>query len=233
MVIGMGTKLKIGANSITKLKSIGGMELSADTIETTTLDSNGWREFVQGLKDAGEVSGSGFFNPADTDGQKAIYDAYVAGTLLNYSILFPAILGAEWSFSAIVTSISTGAEMEDGIPFEFTLKVSGVPSLGLTPSAGLSALAFTATGGALTPTFANGTFYYNFGGITGPSITVNATAANHVLELYINGVFDRLLVSGVASTAIPLTIGSRKFTILSREVGKTTKVYEAMIIKAS
>jgi predicted secreted protein len=233
MIIGMGTKLKIGANSITKLKSISGMELSADTIESTTLDSEGWRTFVQGLKDAGEVSGSGFFNPADTDGQKAIYDAYVAGTLLPFYILFPSTMGAEWSFSAIVTQVSTSAEMEDGIPFEFTLKVSGAPSLGLTPSGGLTALVLTATGGTLSPTFANGTFYYSFGGITGPSITVNATATNHTLELYINGVFDRLLTSGSASAAITLTVGSRKFTILSRESGKTTKTYEIMVIKTS
>ena len=63
-----GTKLKIGANSIAELTSIGGLSLSADTIDVTTLDSDGYREFIQGMKDGGEVSISGYFNPADTNG---------------------------------------------------------------------------------------------------------------------------------------------------------------------
>ena len=65
---GMGTKFNIGAEgskkTVAELTEIGGMELSADTIEVTTLDStDGYREFMQGLKDAGEVSLSGYFNP--------------------------------------------------------------------------------------------------------------------------------------------------------------------------
>ena len=47
----IGTKIKIGANSIAELTSIGGLDLTADTIEKTVLDSpDGWREFIQGME---------------------------------------------------------------------------------------------------------------------------------------------------------------------------------------
>jgi hypothetical protein len=234
MFQGMGTKLKIGANSITELTSIGGLELSADTLESTTLDSNGWRTFIQGLKDGGEVGISGFFNPADTNGQKAMLDAFNSGLLTAFIILFPALLGAEWDFNGIVTGFKTGVELEDGISFEATIKVSGQPSLGLTASAGLSALALTGAGGALTPAFANGIFSYAFSGVTATSVTVTATAANHTLQLFIDGVFSQVLTSGSASAAIAMAaIGSKMLTILANENGKTQKIYEVVVAKTA
>ena len=234
MIKAIGTKLRIGINSIVELTSITGIEAQADTIETTTLDSNGARTFEQGLKDYGEVSASGFFNPSDTNGQKAVYDAFISGALTNFSILFPPAMGASWEFQGIVTGFSTGAELEDGISFELTIKVSGQPSLGLTPSAGLSALALTGTGGTLTPAFNTNTFSYAFSGVTATSVTVTATAANHTLDLYVDGVYTQRLTSGSASAAIPMpTVGSKKLTILAAESGKTQKVYEIIVVKTA
>lgn len=230
----LGTKLKIGANSVADLTEIGGMELKADTIDVTTLDGDGWRAFIQGVKEAGEVGLSGYFNPADTNGQKALYDLFGTGLLTNFVILFPSDFGAEWDFAGIVTAIKTGAKLEDAIPFECTIKVSGAPSLGLTASAGLSALALTGAGGTLTPTFANGTYSYAFSGVTATSVTVTATAASHTLALYVDGVFNQNLTSGSASTAIAMSaIGSKMLTILANEAGKTQKVYEVVVVKTA
>lgn len=234
MQLAMGTKLKIGANSIAELTSIGGLDLTADNVEKTVLDSpNGWREFVQGWKDGGEVSFSGYFNPADTNGQKALYDAFGTGVLTNFVILFPSTLGAEWDFTAIVTGFSTGAELEDGISFEGTLKVSGQPSLGLTASGGLTALSLTGTGGTLSPAFNNGIYSYSFGGVSAASVTITATAASHTLALYVDGVFNQNLTSGSPSTSIAMAIGSKKFTVIAYEAGKTQKVYEVVVIKTA
>lgn len=229
----MGTKLLIGANSVADLTSIGGLEPSADTIETTTLDStNGWRTFIQGLKDGGEVSLSGFLNVGDANGQMAMYNAFNSGALLSYTILFP--FGAAWNFSGIVTGISTGAEVEDQVNFEATIKVSGQPSLGLTPSAGLSAIALTGTGGALTPAFNAGNNLYAFSGVTATSVTVTATAASHTITLFVDGVLTQTLASGQASAAIPMTaVGSKKLTILAAEANKAPKLYEITLVKTA
>jgi predicted secreted protein len=125
-----GTAFKVGTYTVGKLNSIGGLEISADTIETTTLDAtNNYRTFIQGLKDGGEVSLSGYLDPTDTNGQKALYTALDAGTVLSCGIVFPTALSCNWAFSAVVTAFNTGAELEDMVSFEGTLKVSGKPVL--------------------------------------------------------------------------------------------------------
>jgi len=50
------------------------LDLGADDIDITSFDSEGWKEFLAGLK---EWSGSfeGNFVPGDTNGQKAILNA--------------------------------------------------------------------------------------------------------------------------------------------------------------
>lgn len=123
----MGTKLKKGTTEIAELTSIGGLDLSADTLETTTLSSpNGYRTFKQGLKDAGEVSISGYFDPTQHQVLLTDFDSGEEGA---YTIEFPADLGYKWDFNAVVTAYSTGAELEDLVSFEATLKVSGKPTL--------------------------------------------------------------------------------------------------------
>jgi predicted secreted protein len=229
----LGTKILVGANSVADLTSIGGLDLSADTIETTTLDNtDGYRTFIQGLKDAGEVSLGGFFNVGDTNGQVALYNAYNSGALIPYTILFP--FGASWTFNGIVTGINTGAELEDGVSFEATIKVSGKPSLGLTPSGGLTALTLTGTGGALAPAFNSNINLYAFSGVTATSVTVTATAANHTINLFVDGVLTQTLNSGSASAAIPITaVGSKKLTIVANEPSKAPKVYETTLVKTA
>lgn len=129
----MGTALKIGANAIAELTSIGGLELSADTIETTALDTaDGYRTYIQGLRDGGEVSISGFFKGSDTNGQQALLTNLNDGSVDTYSIVFPTAIGYTWSFSGIVTGFSTGAELEDAVTFDATLKVTGKPTLAAT-----------------------------------------------------------------------------------------------------
>ncbi|MGG4462607.1 phage tail tube protein [Micromonospora provocatoris] len=126
-VAAVGTKLKKGTTQIGKLTSIGGLDLTADTIDSTTLDStDGFREFEGGFKDAGEVPISGYFDPTQHQG---LYADLLSGVKSDYSIEFPIELGASWEFEAIVTAFKTGAELEDLVSFEATLKVSGKPEL--------------------------------------------------------------------------------------------------------
>jgi predicted secreted protein len=125
-----GTVLKLGANSIAELNSIGGLSLSADSVDVTTLTStDGFREFIAGYKDAGEVSLSGNFKPNDTNGQAALLTNFIDGSTDEYTIVFPEDLGYEWSFDAFVTGYSTAASLDGQVTFEATLKVTGKPTL--------------------------------------------------------------------------------------------------------
>lgn len=232
----VGTKLFIGANSIAELSSISGLDLKADTIDVTTLDNtNGFRSFITGFKDGGEVSVSGFFNPNDTNGQATLVSLFQAGTTNSFTINFPSSMGAQWNFTGLVTGITTSVELEDTVKFECKIKVSGQPSLGTTASGGLTALAFTGgTSPSLTPTFANGTYSYSYTFTTATSITLTATAANHTLKLYIDGSYSADLTSGSASSAISFAaVGSKKLTIVAYESGKTQKIYDVIAVRTS
>lgn len=231
----LGTKIKIGTNFIAGLTSITAPEKTADTLDTTTLDSDGgYRTFIPGFKDGGEVSISGHFDPSDV-GQSSLDTAFEAGVTESFEIIFPAAMGASWVFKGVVTSYKGGdAELEDLLSFEATIKVSGKPVLARTASAGLSALTLTGTGGTLAPTFLAAKSTYTFSGVSAGSVTVTATAAGHALKLYIDGVYSADLTTAVASAAITVALNTaKKLTIIAQEEGKTPVIYEIIVLKTS
>lgn len=129
----LGTKLNIGKTlpvSVAGLTSIGGLDLTADTIDVTTLDSDGgYKEFIAGFKDAGEVPISGYLMPAVGKGQKELYDLFESGEVEDFAIVFPIATKTSWEFKGIVTGFATSADLEDPLAFSATIKVSGKPSL--------------------------------------------------------------------------------------------------------
>jgi predicted secreted protein len=228
----LGTSILINANAIAGLTSINGASLSAETLDTTTLTSDGgYREFTGGFKDGGEVSISGYFEPGDTDGQVAVYDAFEAGLAIPFSIIYPQ--GASWSFNGVVTGFNTSADLEDLIGFEATIKVSGKPTLNFAASTGLTDLDLTGTGGTLSPTFASVTRYYTFDGVTDDAVEVTATGAGQTIKMFIDGAFVQNLISGAATEVAITTVGSKKITIMANETGKSPKIYEVVVVKVS
>lgn len=132
----LGTTLEIGDTTpviVGGLTSIGGLELSADTIDVTTLDSDGgYREFIAGFKDAGEVAVEGYFDATTGEGQKELYDLFESGATSAFKIKFPAETKTTWDFDGIVVGFSTSADLEDPLAFSASIKVSGAPSLVIT-----------------------------------------------------------------------------------------------------
>lgn len=129
----LGTVLNAGTQKVGGLTSIGGLELSSDTIDVTTLDSDGgYREFINGFKDGGEVPIEGYFYGAGDAGQQALYTLFESGASEEFEIKFPAETGASWEFNGIVTGFSTSADLEDPLSFSATIKVSGKPTLNVT-----------------------------------------------------------------------------------------------------
>ena len=67
----VGTVLTYNSQTIGSIKTIGEVKSTADEIDVTTLDSTGgYKEFLQGFKDGGEVQLDGFFD--GTAGQVAL-----------------------------------------------------------------------------------------------------------------------------------------------------------------
>lgn len=134
----VGTVFKVGSSTSAKavgaLTSIGGIEISADSIDVTDLsNSDGYREFLAGFKDGGEVPVEGFLDGAD-DGQDALYGLMESGASSAFSIIFPTAIGKTWSFNGVVIGFSTSVDVDNAITFSCTIKVSGKPTLAATPT---------------------------------------------------------------------------------------------------
>lgn len=116
------------ANAVTvvgSLTSIGEIAPDSEELDATTLDSpNGYREFMQGFKDSGELPLSGFHN-ADSAGQATMRTLYTSGSLGYFWVTFPDQTVV--AFKAYVKSHTVGAADVDGIVgYGCTLRISGL-----------------------------------------------------------------------------------------------------------
>ncbi len=219
-----GTILARDGNTIAEISRINGLELSADTIDVSHLNSDdGYREFVQGMRDGGEVSLEGSFIPSDTAGQFGLLTDFNAGTLQDFVMTFPTAMATTWTFTAIVTGFNTGVAENEKVTFNASMKVSGKPVLGVTASNNLTALALGA--GTLYPTFAAAEYEY-VATVAAATDTVTATFAAGTCVLN-TPVGDVALTSTVASAPIDLggvgDVTSLKLTVT--ETNKTPVVY--------
>jgi len=137
-----GSELKIGNDGSTEtftkvaeIIDIDGPSMSRDVIEVTNQDSaNGWREFIPGLRDGGEVSLTANWVPASAtqDGTAGVLSKFTDDALHNWQII-TADDGSSGTmdidFSAIVTDFSISLPLEEQAQLEFTLKISGAVTI--------------------------------------------------------------------------------------------------------
>lgn len=121
----LGTTITFNAKTIGALTSIGEITPDSEELDATTLDSaSGYREFLQGFKDSGEVTLSGYYDKADA-GQQELITGYGNGEVKAVAITFPNSAGGA-TFNAYVKSFTLGSAEVDGIVgFGATLRISG------------------------------------------------------------------------------------------------------------
>lgn len=131
----VGVKFLVNDKVVGDLRSISSPSMTQEELDVTTLDSDGgYREFIGGFKDPGEVSLTGFFVPED-EGQAELYRVFDAGEQAEFEIEFPPSMETNWQFSGIVTAYNTPIDLEEAVGFEVTIRVSGKPTLTLpTPT---------------------------------------------------------------------------------------------------
>lgn len=133
----VGTKFLIDGKAVGSLSSINGVEASSETTDVTALDNqDGYKEFLGGFKDGGEVAIEGYLDGAD-EGQTAMYDAFEDQELHECQVVFPEAIGKTWTFNAVITKFKAGdAATNDALKFASSAKVSGKPTLAASAAAG-------------------------------------------------------------------------------------------------
>lgn len=124
------TKKKSGSESadllIGNLTSIGEIGIESEEINTTDLDSpNGYKEFIAGSKDAGEVSIAGNIkNETNVEKMLALAEAQ---TVEEWTVTYPS--GAKWVFNGFLKSFKDGEKSVDGLAtFTGSIRISGKPT---------------------------------------------------------------------------------------------------------
>lgn len=125
--------------SILGIKSMSGPSISRDVHDVTSMTSgDGWREFIGGLKDGGEISFEANWLPRDTTqgqaegGFMAEFDKDSCESRGDWRLLAPSCPGEDdvyLEFEGIVTGQNIEIPMDDVMSFTGTIKVSGRPTL--------------------------------------------------------------------------------------------------------
>jgi len=234
-----GTTFKWNGTALAELTSIGGPKLKVDTIDLTSHDStSGFREFVAGLKDGGEIKIEGNFIAGDTSGQIAFITDLKAGTKREVIITGPAAGAFTWTFDAIGTDYEPTFPDDGKLGFSASLKVTGVPVLGITFAGDLTGLVINT--GTLSPALTAATYVYA-ATTTGTSVTVTPTYSSATaIEVWSGATFSALtlvstLSSGGTSSAIAIADVLQHVCIRVRvkRTGYATRDYDVTLIKTS
>lgn len=117
--------------TIAEVGDISGPGLTAEAVEITNHSStNGWREYVPGLLDGGEVSFSINYMPDDTthDESAGLFYAMTERLTRFYQLLYPD--DSYHIFQAIVTGLSPDNPVSGKLSADVTLKITGEVSQG-------------------------------------------------------------------------------------------------------
>lgn len=130
------TALKLGDGAspevFTAVSNVSNISISGyavDSIDVTTHDSaDGFREYVAGLSDGGEISFDLVFDPSAST-NSALKTTMDARTVNNWKVEFPLSPVKTWAFSGFITSLEIEAPLDESISGSCTIKVSGKPVL--------------------------------------------------------------------------------------------------------
>lgn len=121
-----------GFTVIAEITDISKSGAKADTVDVTNMQSpSGYREFISGLRDAGELSLSA--NWITTDAQQiALQTKFDAGTKTNFKIVLPQSAGGsttpgEYAFAAVVTGLDFSLAPGKQGTLSVKMKISGKP----------------------------------------------------------------------------------------------------------
>lgn len=137
--IGYGTLFRRGNDDspetftpIGEVTDISGPNMKRDAIDATHSQSpNGFREFIGGLRDGGEiqVTMNLVAGAAAGDALKKLFDDFKNDSPIDYQIAFDNTAKTYWQAPMLITDLPPTAPMEGKMTMQVTLKVAGEPTL--------------------------------------------------------------------------------------------------------
>jgi hypothetical protein len=219
-ILGFGTTLEVdrgaGYVEIVKLTEIGEFGGEGDDVEVTTHDSgdnNGFRSFIRGLQDPGEVSLTGLW-VGDATTEDLMNDSLAGAftdSVFPYRIVLPSGLGT-FVCNGYMRGFRINPQMDGRLEWNGTLRLSGQPTFAVTESTGLTTPFFVVTPDA---------------GTTATAVTVTPTASAGVIT--VNGT---VVATGVASASIALGAAG-SVTIITVQVKETDKVAKVYTLRVT
>jgi predicted secreted protein len=116
---------------VAQIRNLSGPTMGSDALDVSSHDSPNFdRQFLQGMKDPGEVTLELIFDPADATQAGApdadsLLDLYVRGVQNTFRITWSDTGATIWEFTAFVQSYETDGPFDDVLTASVTLKLSG------------------------------------------------------------------------------------------------------------
>ena len=119
--------------TISSIKTIGGPSATRAVLDTTSLDTaGGYRTFISGFRDAGEITLTMNFNRAGYDKMIADFQSDTTG---YYEIVLPDTDSTSIEFEGLVSGIPLTIP-EDVVTVAITIKISGAITINSGPFSG-------------------------------------------------------------------------------------------------
>jgi predicted secreted protein len=131
---GQGVELQMGDGTtptevfttIPGVQSFDGPGRTRDTVDVTSHSSTGgYREFIAGLKDGGEISATYNVIFADVT-QLALEDAFDSPDAVNWRVVYPMSPDEEYyEFAGLVTDTTPSNPIDAQVTKQLTIKITG------------------------------------------------------------------------------------------------------------
>lgn len=118
--------------TLAEVGSISGPTLQADLIEVTNHSSpSRFKEYIQGLKDGGELTFDLNYQPNEATHNNAtgVLGDWNSGARKNYRLRFPVSPTVDWILPVIVTNFEIDAQVAEQLKASITLKLVSAPTL--------------------------------------------------------------------------------------------------------
>ena len=126
-IAGVGTVFTRDSVAIAEIRNITGPGMTRDFIDVSNLDSTGgYREFIAGFRDGGELTFSMNFTIGGYDDLLLDYESE---SVQSYELILPDSGETTFSFSGFVTNLPLNITPDDAVTVDVTIKISGQVSM--------------------------------------------------------------------------------------------------------